>query len=179
MVYIIIGILALILDIISKQWAVSNIMGTNGIPIIENVFHLTYLENTGVAFGMLQDKRAIFITMSIIVLVILAIYFYMAANKNIWLKLGTALIFSGSIGNMIERVSKGYVVDFLDFRLINFPIFNVADIAVCVGAGALIIYFMFFADRHDEKTTEIDMSNSETDKIDSEKLDLDKTAGNR
>lgn len=179
MVYIIIGILALILDIISKQWAVSNIIGTNGIPIIENVFHLTYLENTGVAFGMLQDKRAIFITMSIIVLVILAIYFYMATNKNVWLKLGTALIFSGSIGNMIERVSKGYVVDFLDFRLINFPIFNVADIAVCVGAGALIIYFMFFADRDDEKTTEIDKSDRETDKIDSEKLDLDKTAGNR
>lgn len=154
MVYIIIGIAALILDIVTKHWAVTNIMGTNGVPIIEDIFHLTYLENRGVAFGMMQDMRAVFVTMSIIVLFILALYFYRVRNKNVWLKLGTALIYSGSIGNMIERVTKGYVVDFLDFRIINFPIFNIADIAVCIGAGALIIHFIFFADNDNKKNEE-------------------------
>lgn len=146
MIYCIIGILVLALDIFTKYLAVKNLMDISSVPIINGILHLTYVENSGVAFGMLRDKRIVFVTLSIIILVVLGIYFYKAHSKDAWLKLGTVLIFSGSIGNMIERVSKGFVVDFLDFRLINFPVFNIADIAVCVGAAALVVHFIFFAD---------------------------------
>ena len=99
-IYFIIGILVLILDIVTKHWASAALMGTSGIPVIDGFFHLTYVENSGVAFGMLQDKRIIFVTMSL------------------------------------------FVVDFLDFRVINFPVFNIADMAVCIGAAALVIHFL-------------------------------------
>ena len=146
MIYIIIGALVLIGDILTKLWASGTLADIGMIPIIRGVFNLTYVENSGVAFGMMRDKRIIFVTLSVVILVILGIYFYRAKNKNIWLRLGTVLIFSGSIGNMIERVSKGYVVDFLDFCLINFPVFNIADIAVCIGAVALVVHFLFYAE---------------------------------
>lgn len=146
MVYIIIGIFVLGLDIITKLWAEGCLAQVGGIPVISGVFNLTYVENSGVAFGMLRDRRIVFITMSIVILIILGLYFYKSKNKSVWLKLGTALIFSGSIGNMIERISKGYVVDFLDFCLINFPVFNIADMAVCVGAALLVVHFLFYAD---------------------------------
>lgn len=146
MIYIIIGALVLIGDILTKLWASGTLADVGMIPIIRGVFNLTYVENSGVAFGMMRDKRIVFVTLSVVILVILGMYFYRAKNKNIWLKLGTALIFSGSIGNMIERVSKGYVVDFLDFCLINFPVFNIADIAVCIGAAALVVHFLFYAE---------------------------------
>ncbi len=142
MLYVIIGIAVLALDMITKKAAVTALFGTSGIPLIKNVFHLTYVENTGIAFGLLENRRAVFIALTFVILAALAVYLIKTDRRDVWLKLGSALIFSGSAGNLLERISKGYVVDFLDFRLINFPVFNVADIAVCVGAAALIIHFL-------------------------------------
>lgn len=161
MLYIIIGILVLILDIISKHWALGALAAGEGIPLIPGVFHLTYVENTGIAFGMMENKRIVFITLSVIILAALFIYLLKAPRRDVWLKLGTALVISGSLGNLIERVSKGYVVDFLDFRLINFPVFNVADIAVCVGAAALVIHFLFGggAEKPQKPESEADIDN--------------------
>ena len=160
MIYYIIGIVVLIADILTKRAAVNNLMDISSIPIIDGVFHLTYVENSGVAFGMLRDKRIVF--------VVLGIYFYKTCSRDAWLKLGTALIFSGSIGNMIERITKGFVVDFLDFRLINFPVFNIADMAVCIGAAALVVHFLFFDDdgkkTENEKTNEINLTEPESNR---------------
>ncbi len=161
MIYYIIGILVLAVDIITKQLAVNNLTDIGSVPIINGVFHLTYVENSGVAFGMLSDRRIIFVTLSIIILAVLGIYVYKSQNKNIWLKLGTSLIFSGSLGNMIERIGNGYVVDFLDFRIINFPVFNIADIAVCIGAAALVVHFIFFADDN-KKTADTELIETQT-----------------
>lgn len=154
MLYFILSIAVLALDILTKSWASKKIIINGSVPIIKNVFHLTYVENTGVAFGMLQDKRVIFITISLVILAVLGIYFYKTKNKNVWLKLGVALIYSGSIGNLIERIGKGYVVDFLDFCLINFPVFNIADIAVCIGAAMLVIHLLFFSEKTDDMENE-------------------------
>ncbi len=151
MLYIIIGIAVLILDIITKHWAYAALAGGEGIPLIPGVFHLTYVENTGIAFGMLENKRIVFITLSVVILVLLFIYFIRAPKRDNWLKLGTALVIFGSLGNMLDRITKGYVVDFFDFRLINFPVFNVADVAVCVGAAALVIHFLFVGGEKPEK----------------------------
>lgn len=153
MIYIIIGVFVLLLDIMTKLWAAGELKEIGSLSLIDGVFNLTYVENSGVAFGMLRDRRIIFVTLSVVILIILGVYFYRSKNKSVWLKLGTALIFSGSVGNMIERVSKGYVVDFLDFCLIGFPVFNIADIAVCVGAAALAVHFLLCADNDEPEDT--------------------------
>ncbi len=140
--YIILGIGVLLLDIMTKLVAELQLMKVDTIALWKNVFHLTYVENTGIAFGMFQNARLLFITVSILVLVILAALYTKTTNRTQWLKVGTSLVFGGAIGNLVERLAKGYVVDFLDFRLIHFPVFNVADIAVCVGAVLLMIHFM-------------------------------------
>ena len=96
-----------------------------------------------------------FIIVSLIVLFLLAFVVFKTEKpvRSLWLKAGSALIFGGAIGNMIERVTKGYVVDFLDFRIIDFPVFNIADIAVCVGAAMLVIHFLY-AEQHMTKKAE-------------------------
>ena len=148
--YIILGIGVLLLDIMTKLVAELQLMKVNTVPLWENVFHLTYVENTGIAFGMFQNARLLFIAVSILVLVILAMLYTKTTNRTQWLKIGTSLVFGGAIGNLVERLAKGYVVDFLDFRLIHFPVFNVADIAVCVGAVLLMIHFLISEEK--EKT---------------------------
>ena len=84
---------------------------------------------------MLQDKRIIFVTMSLLILFVLAMYFYKAKRGMFGLNWERRLSLAGSIGNLIERAKNGFVVDFLDFRVINFPVFNIADMAVCIGAA--------------------------------------------
>ena len=109
-------------------------------PLIEGVLHLTYVENRGAAFGMLADNRWIFMTLSTIMIVCLSVYLYGGYSpRNKLYTASILLIISGGIGNMIDRISLGYVVDFIDFRLINFAVFNGADSLVCIGAALLVL----------------------------------------
>ncbi len=139
--YIVQGMGVLLLDIMTKLVAELQLREVDTIALWKNVFHLTYVENTGIAFGMFKDARLLFIVISILVLVILSMLYTKTTYRTQWLKVGTSLIFGGAIGNLMERMAKGYVVDFLDFRLIHFPVFNIADIAVCVGAVMLMVHF--------------------------------------
>lgn len=148
--YIVLSIFILIVDIMTKLVAELNLRSVDTIPLWNNVFHLTYVENRGIAFGMFSDARLVFIVISILVLAALAVLYSKIGFRTRWLKVGTALIYGGAIGNLMERLAKGYVVDFLDFRLIHFPVFNVADIAVCVGAVMLMIHF-FISDKAEEQ----------------------------
>ena len=141
MTYIMIGILVFILDVMTKLVAELNQTQYDTIPLWSNVFHLTYVENRGIAFGMFSDARIVFIAVSIVVLIVLGLLYSKTTYRTKWLRVGTALVYGGALGNLMERVAKGYVVDFLDFRLIHFPVFNVADIAVCIGAAMLVIHF--------------------------------------
>ena len=100
-------------------------------PLIKGVLHFTYVENRGAAFGMLSDKRWIFLVLSSVALVAMAVF--AVINRN------GSMIFGGGVGNMIDRIANGFVVDFIDFRLINFWVFNVADSFVCIGCGVLIL----------------------------------------
>ena len=115
-------------------------------PLIKNVFHLTYIQNTGIAWGMFKNGRIIFLILTVLVLLVCAgIYAKIPENRR-FTPIRVCLVFlvSGAIGNMIDRISLHYVVDFFDFRLINFPIFNVADIYVTLSAVALIIAVLFY-----------------------------------
>jgi signal peptidase II len=127
------------IDQLTKWLAATYLKQVGTLPLIENALHLTYHTNKGMAFGMLETHRWIFMsvsTLTILALVFLLYSGYVRANKFYTVSL--SLIISGGIGNMIDRVFLGYVIDFIDFRLIDFAIFNGADSFVCVGAGLLI-----------------------------------------
>ncbi len=109
-------------------------------PLIKNVFHLTYIINRGAAFGMLANQRWFFLLVAVILLGACA-YYWKRLSKGPWtLQIGSALLVSGAIGNGVDRYMLHGVVDFFDFRI--WPIFNVADIGICVGV-ALVVYYLF------------------------------------
>lgn len=127
------------LDQITKWLSVKFLSVVDTVPIIKNVIHLTYVENRGAAFGMFKDQRWIFMTTSTVMIVGLLAYLYLGLAENKLYEISIAMIISGGIGNMIDRIALQYVIDFIDFRLINFAVFNGADSFVCVGAGLLVL----------------------------------------
>lgn len=128
------------IDQITKYLAVKYLLPIGTFPIIEDVLHLTYVENTGAAFGMMKDSRWIFMTVSTVAIIAIAYVLYKYGLEMPFASFCLSMILGGGIGNMIDRIALGYVVDFVDFRLINFAVFNGADSFVCVGAFLLIIY---------------------------------------
>lgn len=139
-----------ILDQVTKWLAANFLTKVETVPIIKDILHLTYLENEGAAFGMLKNNRWIFLVISTVAIIGLIIYLVKYPPKNKWLMLGLSFICGGGIGNMIDRVLLGYVVDFIDFRAINFAIFNTADSFVCIGAVLVLIYVFFFSEEKKE-----------------------------
>ncbi|MBR2466978.1 MAG: signal peptidase II [Clostridia bacterium] len=137
-VYTSIIVFGVILDQLTKWLAVKFLDPISTFPIIKDVFHFTFLKNRGAAFGMLSDRRWVFMTVSTVAILALAIFLYMRKSPNIWYAISISAIVSGGIGNMIDRIALGYVVDFIDVRLIDFAIFNIADCFVTVGAIGLI-----------------------------------------
>ena len=149
---------SVLLDQITKLLAVLYLKPIPTKALIEGVLHLTYHENRGAAFGILADHRWIFLSVSTIMIVALSIYLFKGKCENRLYGVSISMIIGGGIGNMIDRLGisvsmmidggvenilytlgDGYVVDFIDFRLINFAIFNGADSFVCVGSALLIL----------------------------------------
>ena len=120
-------------------------------PLIKNVFHLTYIQNTGIAWGMFKNGRTIFLILTILVLLICACFYAKIPESKRFTPIRVCLVIlvSGAIGNMIDRMSLHYVVDFFDFRLIHFPVFNVADIYVVVSMIVLILLCAFYYHDHE------------------------------
>ena len=125
------------LDQLSKWLTVINLGLGETFPLIEGVFHFTYVRNTGAAFSLFSapNQRWIFMSISSIAIVALAIYLWYNRKGSKLLCVALCFIIGGGLGNMVDRCILKYVVDMLDFRLINFAIFNVADSFVCVGVG--------------------------------------------
>ena len=149
------AILLVLIDRLTKLWAVESLKYVGKIPIIEDVFNLRFVENTGAAFSIFRGQTAFLIIIPIIACIIMI---YVLVAKKIKSRTGTwgiALILAGAIGNLIDRIFRaGRVVDMFDFELINFPVFNVADICVTVGAVFLFVYIIFFYDIKSEKKDE-------------------------
>ena len=130
------------LDQLTKYLAVLKLQPIDTHPIINDVLHLTYVENSGAAFGILKNSRWVFMIISTLATVAIIAFMLAAYKKKYYnpiLYFGLAFIAGGGIGNMIDRVALGYVVAFIDFRLINFAVFNVADIFVCVGCAIVFL----------------------------------------
>ncbi|WP_093430332.1 signal peptidase II [Paraclostridium bifermentans] len=143
MIYILI-ILGLIgLDQISKFLAVKYLVNIGSIPIIKDIFHLTYVENRGAAFGMFQNNQIVFVVVALAAC-IFGLYYLYKKQLNLLGKSAIILIIAGAIGNLIDRVRLGFVVDYFDFRIVWNYVFNVADVFVVIGTILLCIYIIFF-----------------------------------
>jgi signal peptidase II len=129
----------ILLDQITKLLASTYLKVVDTVPLIEGVLHLTYAENTGAAFGILKDHRWVFLSISTVAILAMGLYLYLFKSESRLYDVAIAMIVSGGMGNMFDRLGLGYVVDFIDFRLINFAVFNGADSFVCVGSGLLIL----------------------------------------
>lgn len=140
--YFIIIALVVLFDQLTKYLVQSNMDLNSTIPLIDGIFHITYIQNYGAAFSILQNKTVFLIIMQLIVIAVILVYLVKKQKNEHWcLLLSVSLIAAGGMGNLIDRAMNGYVVDFFDFRI--WPIFNVADIAVCVGCGLLVLYMFF------------------------------------
>lgn len=119
------------------------------IPVWDNVFHITYIQNHGAAFSILEGFRGFLIVLPIVVIVCgLAYIVWKRRKAHFMLLLSLSCIIGGGIGNLIDRIVYGHVIDYLDFRI--FPVFNVADISVCVGCMLMMVYVFFIDGRRSD-----------------------------
>ncbi len=135
-------LLVVLLDYITKRIVSGNMVLYQSIPVIKGVFNITYVKNTGASFGMMAGARWFFVAVTVIL--IAAVIYYAVKNKitdKLFL-VSASFVVGGGIGNLIDRIATGAVVDFFDFCLINFAIFNVADCFVVVGVILMAIYYI-------------------------------------
>ena len=128
----------ILIDQITKILSTIYLEPVDTVPIIKGVLHLTYVMNKGAAFGMLANHRWVFMIISTIAIIAMTVFLYIGKAPTKLYGISLSMIISGGIGNMIDRTILGYVVDFIDFRIINFAVFNGADSFVCVGAALMI-----------------------------------------
>ena len=144
-------IILILADQLTKLWALAELRGSEGISVITGIFELQYLENRGAAFGILQNHQVLFLLITVLAAVLLT-YIYARIpddKKYIPLRICYVLLMAGAFGNMIDRAFRGYVVDFFYFNLIDFPIFNVADIYVTVTMVLLMGLILFYYKEED------------------------------
>jgi signal peptidase II len=153
----IIAVLLVIVDQVSKWMAVCFLKDQEPFVIWDGVFELRYLENRGAAFGMLQGQRIFFLIIAVVVLVgVIWLFAHMSGEERYWpIRLIAIFVLAGAWGNMLDRLRLSYVVDFFYFKLINFPVFNVADIYVSVGVAVLaVLIFFYYKDEDLERLVE-------------------------
>ena len=164
----IIAVILVAVDQIVKNWAAETLV-KGDIAIIENVLYLKYAENTGVAFSMFSDNRWILVILTSVMLAAVLAFFLSGKVSGKLEVFSLSLLLSGGVGNLIDRISLGYVIDYIDVRIINFAIFNIADICICVGAFLLCVA-VYFSDRKEkeekqEKANEFDEIDKDLEKI--------------
>lgn len=136
---------AVVLDQLSKFWVVDNIALFEKVPALDGIFHLTYVQNTGAAFSSFQGMRWLFLV--IFVVFTAAVVWEFSKKRMPFTTLDRwciAAIFAGGLGNMIDRVRLGYVVDMIAVEFIDFPVFNVADCFITCGCILLMVHLVFF-----------------------------------
>lgn len=133
----VIGVVAL--DQLSKLWVLEALVPIGSYRLWDGVLHFTYVENRGAAFGMLANHRWVFMIVSTAAIIAMFLYVAIAKPKSKLEILSLSFIIGGGIGNMIDRVARGFVVDFIDVTCIHFYVFNIADSFVCVGCALLFL----------------------------------------
>ena len=148
LVYSLGAMILVTLDQLVKLWAIANLQGQPERPLIQGFLHLTYLENTGAAFGLMAGFGGAQVLLSVVKVIFMALiiaYFAILPRETrfAFVRVPLIMIFAGGIGNLIDRVRLGFVVDMFAFRFIDFPVFNVADIYVKTGAVLFAVIVLF------------------------------------
>ena len=152
----------LILDMLTKLLVEGGMTVYESIPILRGVLHITHIENRGAAFGMLANHRWVFLVVSTLTILFVLLFLIRTRSRDPLLLTSLAMVLSGGIGNMVDRLALGYVVDMIDFCLIDFAVFNVADSFVCVGAALLFLAVLFEA-KENEGTPSTEDTNDARD----------------
>lgn len=147
-------VLIIAFDQITKYFASLKLADGSVAKFIPGIVQFKYAENTGMAFSMLSGARWVFIALTVVVCV--GVFYYLFSNrcKSLWLYWSLGVILSGGIGNLIDRIRFGYVVDFIEPTFVNFAIFNIADCAVTCGAVVLVGYLLYDAFKDVKKPKE-------------------------
>ena len=140
--YLLIAVISIGVDQLTKYIAVQYLQPIHAYPLWDGVFQFTYVENRGAAWGMLQGQRWLFLVITVLTTAFIVWYILYDKQMRVLIGVALSLIAGGGIGNLIDRMATGAVVDFFHFTLIDFPVFNVADICVCVGAGLFIFAYI-------------------------------------
>lgn len=148
--YYVIAITVIILDQLTKWWVATKMSLYESFPLIQGVFYITSHRNRGAAFGILQNQQWLFIAVTLVVIAVLLVYLHRLGRERPWTSWSFALILGGAFGNLLDRLRLGEVVDFFDFRLIHYPIFNFADSAIVIG----VILLVFDTFRHSGQETD-------------------------
>ncbi len=144
LLYGLISLLLIAADQISKIMISSGISGNARLILIPHVINIVYRKNTGAAFSILSDHVVLLGLISVIFCVGVIVFFIKRRPSHPLFCTSLTLIFAGALGNGIDRILRGYVVDFIETAFINFPVFNIADISITIGAILLIIYVIFY-----------------------------------
>ena len=180
LIWIFVILAAVAADQLTKQLVLQFLDRNESLVVIPKLFRFTYVENRGAAFGMLDEHRWVFMVVSTVAIVLLLFYMFKFSEKSKLLRAGLSLIIGGGIGNMIDRVAYGYVVDFIDFYA--FPevwmwVFNVADACVCVGAGVVALYLIIDIVKESKKLKEENTAD-ETEEKNEENKENKENKGN-
>ena len=164
-IWIVVIVASVFADQLTKQLVVNFLDREEPFDVIEGVFRFSYVENRGAAFGMLDDHRWVFMIVSTVAIVGIIFYMWKFCRDSKLLCFGLSLIVGGGIGNMIDRIFLGYVIDFLDFCA--FPnlwmwVFNVADAFVCIGAAIVVLSLLIDIVKDSKKKTEIKTEEKES-----------------
>ena len=150
----------LILDLVTKEVIISNLIPNVGdsVDVIPGFINFIYVENKGAAWGIFSNSTIGLTILSVIILVLILLFYILRLRQtkeksSMWLAVSIGLIAGGCIGNMIDRITFGFVRDFLNFQFMDFPVFNFADVGICVGVVTLMVYFIFFYSKEDKKYT--------------------------
>ena len=138
---IFLSVCIVVLDQVVKFLVTHEMFPGMSIPVIQDVFHITFVLNPGAAFGILAHQRSFFIVMGIVIATLGGLFSPYIRRQCRIFRCGTALLLGGALGNLIDRVRFGHVIDFFDFRI--WPVFNIADIAIVVGVAAIIYAILF------------------------------------
>ena len=162
MPYLILTVVLVALDQLVKYLVLNNIDLGAHVPFIPHIVELTYVQNTGAAFSMFEEHTWILALISLAMSLVLAVALWKNFFRHPVGKITLTLLLAGAVGNLIDRVFRGFVVDMFNVLFMNFAVFNVADICVVVGGIAAAVYYLFFMDKLEPK--EKADENPETDR---------------
>lgn len=154
----IVAILIVVADQLIKLLVVNTIQGSANVSILNGLVEFTYLENRGMAFGMLQNARWLFIIFTSIVMLAIIVYMIKTKPKSKLLLTSLALVLGGGIGNLIDRIFLGYVIDYIQLSFFS-PVCNFADYCITIGTAVLMVYILFFSSDGESSKKKVEASD--------------------